>query len=136
MKRRYRALEKHIHSGFSAVEILISVVIMGILLSVALIALTAAQKDSKKKACEANMSALFQAEEAYRVRNRSYTSTLSNLSTFLGSVPACPVGASAYTGTITGSGASQTIKITCPNSGAHVTGQTYSTSDGVTFVSP
>ncbi|MGC4047852.1 MAG: prepilin-type N-terminal cleavage/methylation domain-containing protein [Armatimonas sp.] len=119
--------------GFTLIEIFAVVAIIGIVLSIAIASMVSAKKDAAKKACEANMSALFTAEEAYRVRNRAYTSTLSNLSGLLDAVPQCPSGSSAYTATVSGSGSSQTVTITCPNTGAHVTGVTRSTSDGITF---
>lgn len=121
------------HNGFTLIEALVVIAITGIVTSLALVSLASARKDSAKKACEANMSAIFTAEEAYRVRNRTYTSTISNLSTLLAGVPKCPSGSSAYTATVSGTGASQTVTITCPNTGAHVTGVTRSTSNGITF---
>jgi type IV pilus assembly protein PilE len=120
-------------SGFTVVEILVSVLIIAIVVTVAIASMANARKDTERKACEANMSAIFQAEEAYRVRNRAYTATLSDLSSVVGGLPVCPVGPNAYTAAVSGSGAAQTVTITCPNSGAHVTGVTRSTTNGVTF---
>lgn len=119
--------------GMTLIQMLAAVVILGVLLAVAIPLYGSTKKLSEKRGCEANMAAIFQAEEGYRVRNRAYTATLSNLSGTLGATPVCPSGSAAYTVTVSGSGAAQTITVRCNNSGAHVTGQYYGTTDGVTF---
>ncbi len=133
MQTARKKLAPKLQSGFTLIEIFVVVLIIGLIVSIAIASMTSARKDAAKKACEANMSALFTAEEAYRVRNRTYTSTLSNLDSLIGSPAQCPSGSLAYTATVSGTGASQTVTITCPNTGAHVTGVTRSTSDGITF---
>jgi len=123
--------------GFTIIEAMVVVLILGIALAIALPAYTSSQNMAKRKACEANMAAIFQAEEAYRVRNRTYTTSLTGatgLGSTMGGLPTCPCGATAYTATVSGSGANLTVTITCNNTGAHITGQKLTTSNGATFV--
>lgn len=116
------------------IEVAVVVFILGLILAIAVPAYTAAQRDAHRKACEANMNALFQAEEAYRVRNRAYTTSLSaDLGPAMGGMPTCPSGSAAYTAATGGTGAAMTVTIRCNNTGAHITGQKLATSNGVTF---
>jgi hypothetical protein len=73
-------------------------------------------------ACKANLTAIFQAEEAYRVRNRSYTANLADLTGLIGALPRCPSwkqADSAYAVTVDGN----TLRIACDEAGAHVPGK-------------
>lgn len=121
--------------GFSLIQVLVTVLIAAILLGVAIPQYTSAQAYAKRKACEDNLSAIYQAEQTYRTRNRTYTTTLNNLSADLGgAAPTCPLGGNAYVITTSGSGASLSVTIRCDNTGAHISGQKLTTTDGVTFV--
>jgi hypothetical protein len=83
----------------------------------------ASQKNAKTQACQNNMANIYQAEEAYRVRNRTY-GTLAQV----GGAPTCPSGSAAYTVTATAT----TVTITCPNAGAHAANK-MQTTNGTTF---
>jgi hypothetical protein len=96
-------------------------------MAVAIPLYTQAQKTSNQKACEENLTAIYQAEEAYRVKSstRGYmaATTTTDLKTLTGTVPQCPSGSATYTVTVSGSGSSQTVTVWCNNTGAHVTGK-------------
>lgn len=121
--------------GLTLTEVLVMVLILGITLAFAIPRYTASLNYSKQKACQANMAAIFQAEEAYRVRNRDYTTTLSTFTTDLGGLPVCPHGNGAYTVSKSGSGSTLALKISCPNTGKHSPDYAnyMTSSDGVTF---
>lgn len=104
--------------GLTLIEILITVAILGVTLAIALPIYSNARKSANLTACKANIVAIQQAEEAYRVRNRTYTATLSNLTNLVGAAPTCPTDGSAYVVFISGSGASQTLHIKCNASGS------------------
>jgi len=120
--------------GFTLVQMLVTILIMAVLLAVAIPLYTQTQKTSKQKACEENLTAIYQAEEAYRIKNRAYlaATTTTDLQTLTGTVPQCPSGSATYTVTVSGSGSSQTVTVWCKNSGAHVTGK-YRTFDSSTM---
>lgn len=109
--------------AFTLIEMLVVIIILGIALAIALPLYASSQKDAKLKACKANMVAIHQAEEAYRVRNRGYTAsptaTVPNATEWakitqsLGGEPKCPTDNSAYSVTTSGTGASLTVTITC-----------------------
>jgi len=112
------------------------VLILTITLAVAIPMFNSAQTYSKQKACESQMSAIFQAEEAYRTKNRAYVADLTSAGLNMpNGLPVCPLGTAAYTAAVSGSGASQTITIRCNNTGAHVASLKWITSDGSTFTS-
>jgi type IV pilus assembly protein PilA len=126
------------------IQVIVTVLIISVLLSVAIPLYNTTQQYSKQKACEANMNSIVQAEEAYRVRNRQYltVSSTTNLQTLLSTTPKCPSGTADYTVTCFDS-SNTTVACTsttavgytvwCNNTGAHVTGKKWTTSDGITF---
>ena len=56
--------------GMTVAQMLVSVLILGILLAIAVPLYGSTRKLGEKRACEANLAAIFQAEEAYRVFDR------------------------------------------------------------------
>jgi prepilin-type N-terminal cleavage/methylation domain-containing protein len=129
------SIRHHETFGLTLTEVLVVVLVMGIMLAIAIPNYLASQNYAKQQACQANMAAIFQAEEAFRVRSRDYTTTLSTFSADMGGLPVCPHDTGAYTVSITGSGSTLALKITCPNTGKHSPGYAnyMTTSDGVTF---
>ena len=77
-------------SGFTLVELLIVIAILGILAGVVVFSVAGIQDNSQTSACKAEASTVKSAEEAYYVRNRAY-GTATNLTTapnkLLGSAP-------------------------------------------------
>jgi len=120
--------------GFSLIEVLVVVVILVLVLAIALPLYISSQNHARRRACEANMASLIQAEQAYKTINRAFTTSLATFGPQLGGMPQCPSGATAYTASTTGAGATEQVTIRCENTGAHIAGQKYQTSDGVVFV--
>jgi prepilin-type N-terminal cleavage/methylation domain-containing protein len=134
MNRTHHYVSTRPDRGVSLVEVLTVVAVTALLLAIAMPLYLTSQRHGRRRSCEAQMSALIQAEQAYKTRNRVYTTTLSTLGEQLAGMPQCPSGNAAYTATITGAGATEQVTIRCNNTGAHITGQKLQTSDGVVFV--
>jgi len=77
-------------SGFTLVELLIVIAILGVLAGVVVFSVAGIQDNSQTSACKAEASTVKSAEEAYYVRNKAY-GTAGNLTTapnkLLGSSP-------------------------------------------------
>ncbi len=123
------------------VEVLVVTLILGIILAIAIPLYESSRRHSHRKACEANLIAIYQAEEAYRVRNRvyvagKYASGWAQITQMLGGAPRCPAwrnAGSEYDASITGG----TVTITCGEVGAHTAGTMLAYSNGtVTEINP
>lgn len=107
MKRRRRA-------GFTLVELLVVVLVLGILVGVALPMYLSAVADSKEKTCQANMHSIKSAAQAYYVKNGSFTADMADLLGDLQTAPVCPSA-----GTYTVGGAADTgPTVSCSEHGA------------------
>jgi len=77
-------------SGFTLVELLIVISILGVLAGVVVFSVAGIQDNSQTSACKAEASTVKSAEEAYYVKNKAY-GTASDLTTapnkLLGSTP-------------------------------------------------
>lgn len=69
-KLRARAAEE---SGFTLVELLIVIAILGVLAGVVVFSVAGIQDNSQTAACKAEASTVRSAEEAYYVKNKAYT---------------------------------------------------------------
>lgn len=89
-------------SGFTVIEMLATMLIVGVLMALAVSAYQSARDNAQKMDCKANMRAIANMNEQYKYKSatHTYTTTLSDLST-LGPVPVCP-GTGTYTATSTG----------------------------------
>ena len=87
--------------GFTLVEIMIVVLIIGILLAIAIPNFVRARNTSRGKACQANLKQVDSATEQYLMDNRSTTyPALSALTpTYIKTAPACPSGGTYTMGT-------------------------------------
>ena len=89
-------------SGFTLVEILIVVVILGILAAIVIPQFTDASQEAKTNSDKSNLSALRSQLELWKVRESadgaSYPATLAQLVTdgYLQQVPTCPFNDEAY----------------------------------------
>jgi prepilin-type N-terminal cleavage/methylation domain-containing protein len=65
--------------GFTLVELVVTLVVIGILTSVAIVALNGLNQKSNASACEASMDAAKNATAAYYTRVRAYPQTFADL---------------------------------------------------------
>ena len=100
-KLRARTSEE---SGFTLVELLIVIAILGVLAGVVVFSVAGVQDDSQTAACKTEASTVRAASEAYYVKNKEY-GTAANLTTapnkLLGSTPTLvaitvPSGGASY----------------------------------------
>jgi prepilin-type N-terminal cleavage/methylation domain-containing protein len=97
--------------GFSLLEVLFAVLILGVLAAVAIPMYNSTKADAEQKTCLSNLRAMASAESKYKLENGAYTTTATNLiGNGLGEVPKCPKG-DTYTLTLTGT----SITVACPN---------------------
>jgi prepilin-type N-terminal cleavage/methylation domain-containing protein len=86
---------KNLRHGFTLVEIMIVVLIIGILLAIAVPNFIKARESSRTKSCIANLKQIDSAKEQYMMDNKTTTAP-STLSTYVGSTsyikntPICP----------------------------------------------
>lgn len=87
--------------GFTLVEIMIVVLIIGILLAIAVPNFIKARENSRTRTCIANLRQIEAAKEQWAMENKkgsSDTPTTANLSPdYMKSFPTCPSTATAYT---------------------------------------
>ncbi len=95
---------KSARRGFTLVEIMIVVLIIGVLLAVAIPNFVKARNSSRGKSCVANLRQIDSAKEQYMMDNRTTTapSAMTNLvPDYIKSTPACPSGGSYTLGNAT-----------------------------------
>ena len=95
---------KSARRGFTLVEIMIVVLIIGILLAVAIPNFVKARNSSRGKACVANLRQIDSAKEQYMMDNRTTTapSAMTNLvPDYIKATPTCPSGGSYTLGNAT-----------------------------------
>jgi type II secretion system protein G len=101
--------------GFTLVELMVVVAIIGILVAIAVPIYNASQATAKANACKSNLRTLNGAISMYHAdHDGTYPTQISDLSAYLQSVPTCPSGGGAYTID------ANSHTATCPNGGTHV----------------
>jgi len=113
--------------GFTLIELMIVVVIIGILAAIAIPKFTSIQEDAKRSACRSNLKNIATAEAMYYARlDHTYTDAAGlESSDILGNATSleCPSNATAYVYTP----AADTYTVACPYTPSHG-----SVTDGVT----
>src|SRR5262249_35710031 len=89
-------LYKRAHKGFTLVEIMIVVLIIGILLAIAIPNFVKARDTSRTKACIANLKQIDAAKEQYamdqKLNNGGAVASTDLAPTYIKSFPSCPAG--------------------------------------------
>jgi len=99
MVGRLAALMKRNQKGFTLVELMVVVLIIGILVAIAIPLYTKSQENAQRNACKANLRTMMGSIAQYASENNgSYPSSLDDLQSggYLKSVPTCP-GGGTYT---------------------------------------
>ena len=110
--------------GFSLVELMIVVVIMGILIAVAIPLYGNITKNSKNKTCASNIDTIENAAAVYMTENGKAPTALTDL-TFEGGTPVCPWDESKTPGyTIAAPSEEEAakgmiVKVTCASTAKH-----------------
>lgn len=119
MKMRSKMQKANNQKGFTLVELMVVVVILGVLVAIAVPIYNNVSADAKTKACLSNMRIIVGAGESFKAASatNAYPADIAALVSggYLKSAPICKEGTTAYTYT------QATNTVVCPNVGTHAT---------------
>jgi prepilin-type N-terminal cleavage/methylation domain-containing protein len=99
-----KSLNKAARRGFTLIEIMIVVLIIGILLAIAVPNFVKARESSRAKSCVANLKQIDSAKEQYAMDNKlaqgataPATTDLAGTNGYMKTFPTCPSTSTAYT---------------------------------------
>jgi type II secretion system protein G len=89
--------------GFTLVEVLLVVIIVGILAAIVIPRITYSRREAQKQACNANVAAMNAQTELYYVQEGGWPTSLDNLTTldYIDAIPTCPLGTAYVLNTTT-----------------------------------
>ena len=125
LSSKLTALKNRKRSGFTLIEIMIVVLIIGILLAIAVPNFVRARESSRAKACVANLKQIDSAKEQYAMDNKLAAgagapamTSLVGSANYIKSTPACP-SSGTYTVDVIGTSPSCSIGGTAGAYNAH-----------------
>lgn len=117
---RFARALKEDQKGFTLVELMVVVVIIGVLVAIAIPVYNATTERAQLGACQANQRMIEGAAQQYIANNpdATYSEIANNINDVLGKyfqdgVPVCPAGTDAYTYN------AETQQVECPNDHPH-----------------
>lgn len=102
--KTFLCIDQH---GFTLIELVVAVLIIGVLAGIAMPRLASAWDDAKESACKSNMKQIEAALELYYFENNKYPNALSTndeIQLKLKSLPSCPESKQEYVYTLKNDG--------------------------------
>jgi type IV pilus assembly protein PilA len=115
--------------GFSLLELLTVVFILGVLVAIAVPLYANTRRASQARACRANLAAIAAAESAWALRNGAYTASVNG-------AYVAPVGSGTATGGLVGAPEGLAMAVYCPLDGSTAYTATLSSTGALTIACP